>query len=147
MVSLNFDASQVEPSTDFEPVPAGKYLAVIAASELKPNRSQTGSYLELEFVIIEGEQKGRKLWSRLNLNNPSEVAEKIAHAELSAICRAAGVMRIGDSHELHDIPLVIKVKVRRRVDTDEPTNEIVAYKSREGKPIQATTDAPPWSRR
>jgi len=34
-----FDANVVEPSKDFEPVPAGRYLAVITASEMKPNKA------------------------------------------------------------------------------------------------------------
>jgi len=56
MVSLSdFDANQVEPTTPFEPVPAGKYLAVIAESQMKPNKARTGEFLELTFQIIEGQ--------------------------------------------------------------------------------------------
>ena len=33
-----FDANQVEPATAFDPIPAGKYLAVITESEMKPTR-------------------------------------------------------------------------------------------------------------
>jgi len=40
MANLNgFDANTVEPTTEFDPVPAGKYLAVVAASEMKPTKS------------------------------------------------------------------------------------------------------------
>ncbi|MGQ9636057.1 MAG: DUF669 domain-containing protein, partial [Bryobacteraceae bacterium] len=102
----NFDASQVEPTTTFDPIPAGKYLAMITASEMKPNKAGTGSYLELVFTIVEGEYKGRQLWGRLNLDNPNELAVKIARAELSAICRAVGVLTPRDSVELHNLPLV-----------------------------------------
>ena len=35
-------------------------------------------------------------------------AVKIARAELSAICRAVGVMAPNDSVELHDLPLVMR---------------------------------------
>ena len=42
-----FDANQVEPTGDFEPIPAGKYLAVITDSEMKPTKSGTGSLLQL----------------------------------------------------------------------------------------------------
>jgi len=85
-----FDANQVEPSSDIDPVPAGKYLAVITESEMKPNKAGTGHYLQLTFAIIEDEHKGRFLWARLNLDNPNAVAVAIAKAELSAICRAVG---------------------------------------------------------
>ena len=56
------------------------------------------------------EFKGRNLWARLNLDNPNEIAVKIARAELSALCRAVGVLEPKDSVELHNLPLVISVK-------------------------------------
>jgi hypothetical protein len=145
----DFNANEVEPSADFEPIPAGKYLAVITESEVKPNKAGTGSYLQFTFQIIEGEYKGRFLWSRLNLDNPNETAVKIARAELSSICRAVGVMAPKDSIELHDLPLVISVKCKKRKDTDEVVNEIKGYSKKEsaaGQPIQAANNTPPWRR-
>jgi hypothetical protein len=128
MANLNgFDASQVEPSSELAPVPAGKYLAVITDSEMRPTKAGTGHYLQLTFEIIEGEHKGRRLWSRLNLDNPNATAVRIAKAELSAICRAVGVMAPRDSVELHNIPLVIRVKCTKRPDTGEINNEINGY--------------------
>jgi hypothetical protein len=144
-----FDANKVEPTTAYEPVPAGKYPAMITASELKPNKAGTGQYLELTFTIIEGEYKNRTLWGRLNLVNPNELAMKIAQAELSAICRAVGVMAPNDSVELHNLPLVIKVACKKRKDNDEITNEIKAFEKREamtGRPQQAQAGTPPWRR-
>jgi hypothetical protein len=144
-----FDANQVEPASDFDPVPAGKYLAVITESEVKVNKAQNGSYLQLTFQIIEGEFKNRFLWARLNLDNQNATAVKIARAELSAICRAVGVMAPNDSVELHDLPLLITVKCKKRPDMGEVTNEIKGYAKKEGvtgKPLQAATDTPPWRR-
>ena len=81
MANLNgFNANEVEPTTDFDPIPAGKYLAVITESESKPNKAGTGSYLQLTFQVIEGEYKNRFLWARLNLDNPNQTAVKIALA-------------------------------------------------------------------
>jgi hypothetical protein len=145
-----FNANDVDPASDFEAIPAGKYLAVIIESEVKPNKSGTGSYLQLTFQVIDGEYKNRFLWARLNLDNPNATAVKIARAELSAICRAVGVMAPGDSVELHDLPLVISVKCKKRADTGELTNEIKGYAKKEaaaGKPVQAAVDTtPPWRR-
>lgn len=145
-----FNANDVDPASDFEAIPAGKYLAVIIESEVKENKSGTGSYLQLTFQVIDGEYKNRFLWARLNLDNPNATAVKIARAELSAICRAVGVMAPGDSVELHDLPLVISVKCKKRADTGEITNEIKGYAKKEaaaGKPVQAAVDTtPPWRR-
>ena len=144
-----FNANDVEPTTDFDPVPAGRYVAVITHSEVKLNKAGTGSYLQFTFQVIEGEFKNRFLWARLNLDNPNATAVKIARAELSAICRAVGVLQPKDSCELHDLPLVITVKCKKRDEGGEIVNEIKGYAPKEaisGKPVQATTEAPPWRR-
>jgi len=40
MANLNgFDANQVDPAATFDPVPAGKYVAVITESEMKPTKA------------------------------------------------------------------------------------------------------------
>jgi hypothetical protein len=149
MANLNgFDASQVEPNAEFDPLPAGKYVAAVTASEIKPNKAGTGSYLELQFQILDGEYKGRNLWARLNLENPNAKAVQIARGQLSALCRAVGVLQPKDSSELHDLPLVISVKVKRREDNGEMTNEIKGFAKREaavGQPQQSQT-TPPWAR-
>ena len=145
----NFNANRVEPATEFEPIPAGKYLAVITASEMKPTKSGNGSYLELTFQVIEGEFKGRLLWARLNLDNPNMLAVKIAQGELSAICRAVGVMEPKDSSELHNLPLVVGVKLKPDAE-GELRNEVKSYAKREtangAKPAQNANATPPWHR-
>ena len=150
MVNLSgFDASKVEPSTVFDPIPAGKYLAAIIESKMKPTKSGKGQYLELTFQILEGELKGRQVWARLNLDNPSAQTVKIARGELSAICRAVGVMAPKDSTDLHNLPMVVTVRCKKRQDTGEITNELRGFAPREaasGKPQQAQTDTPPWMR-
>ena len=150
MADLNgFDARTVEPTADFEPIPAGKYLAAITASQMKSTKNGNGSYLELEFAVLEGNCKGRKLWARLNLNNSNTTTVKIARSELSAICRSIGILTPKDSCELHNIPLVIVVKCKKREDTGDVVNEIKGFQKKEaasGQPQQATTDTPPWRR-
>ena len=151
MANLNgFNANNVDPADDFEPIPAGKYLAVITGSEMKPTKSGNGRYLELTFQVLDGGHKGRLLWSRLNLENPSEQAVQIAQGELSAICRAVGVMQPKDSAELHNLPLLVSVKCKKRDDNGDMVNEIRGYAKKgaapEGPP-QATASTPPWARR
>ncbi len=154
MAHLNgFNATEVEPTSSFEPLPAGKYLAAITESEMKPTKNGSGSYLQLTFTILEGEYKNRVVWARLNLNNSNATAVKIARSELSAICRSVGVMTPRDSVELHNIPLVITVKCKKRTDVDEISNEIRGYEPKNaapaaGQPQQApvTSNTPPWKR-
>ena len=148
MADLNgFDANTVDPTSDFEPLPAGKYIAAITDSVMKPTKKGTGHYLELTFQVVEGQYKGRLVWSRLNLDNPSSQAVQIAQGELSAICRAIGVMQPKDSVELHNLPLLVKVKCKKREDTGDIVNEVRGYAKKEagaGQSSQETTDTRPW---
>lgn len=149
MASLNFNANDVEPTAEFEPIPAGKYLAAITESEMKPTKNGAGHYLQLAFQVLDGPYKNRFVWARLNLDNPNATAVKIAHGELSALCRAVGVMAPKDSVDLHNLPLLITVKCKKRKDSDEIQNEIRGYAKKEtanGMPAQSTTNSPPWRR-
>ncbi len=128
----NFDANNVDPSVALDPIPAGKYIAVITETEMKPTKAGGGKYLQLTFQIVDGDHKGRLVWARLNLENKSEMTVKIARGELSAICRAVGVMAPKDSVELHNIPLEINVGLKKRDDNGEFTNVIKGYGKKGG---------------
>ena len=94
MATFNFNANEVEPNSGFTLMPAGKYLAVITEDEMKDTKSGDGRYLSLTFEVLDGKFKGRKLWARLNLENKNAQAVQIARGDLSAICRAVGVMQL-----------------------------------------------------
>ena len=106
-----FDANSVEPS-NFDVYPAGKYLAQIVSSEMRPTKDGRGQYLFLELDILEGPFAGRKLFDRLNLVNDNPDTVDIATRTLSSICRATGQMQVKDSEQLHLIPLIADVRVR-----------------------------------
>jgi hypothetical protein len=153
----NFDANNVDPSVALDPIPAGKYIAVITETEMKPTKAGGGKYLQATFQIIDGEYKGRLVWARLNLENKSEMTVKIARGELSAICRAVGVMAPKDSIELHNIPLEINVGLKKRDDNGEFTNVIKGYSKKGGSgaagarvPVGVGSGSaggtPPWKR-
>lgn len=154
-----FNANQVEPNTQLEPIPAGKYLAVATASETKPTKNGGGEYLQVTFQVLDGPYKGRNVWARFNLKNANPTTVQIARGELSAFCRAAGVMTPNDSAELHNLPVVITVRTKKRQDTGDLTNEIKGYERKEsasGQPQQSATPGtggnsyagttPPWKR-
>ena len=145
MAVLNFNATEVEPMGDYTPVPAGDYLAVISASEEKPTKDFTGSYVQMTFEVIEGDFKGRKIFNRLNLQNKNPQAVDIARRELSSICHASGVLSPRDSSELHNRPMIIKVVVKPAEGQYSASNEIKGYKSTTAKtaePVQATVKKP-----
>ena len=132
LAGYNFNAEEVEPSSSFDPIPAGWYTAIISNSEMKATRDGYGEYLSLTLQIIEGQYENRLVFARLNLKNANDKAVDIARKDLAAICRAVGVMSPQASEELHDIPLMIKVKVRPASGEYEASNDIGGYKAVEG---------------
>jgi len=155
MAHLNgFNANEVDPNPGFDPIPAGKYLAIIVASEMKPTRNGKGEYLQLELDILDGPHKGRKVWDRLVIKHPNPQTVEIARGTLSAVCRAVGVMAPKDSAELHNLPLIITVGLKKREDTGELTNVVKSYAKREsgsgsaGAAVANTPGStPPWARK
>ena len=128
----NFNAEEIEPSSSFDPIPAGWYKAIISNSEMKATRDGYGEYLSLTLQIIDGQYENRLVFARLNLKNANDKAVDIARKDLAAICRAVGVMSPKSSEELHDKPLMIKVKVRPASGDYEASNDIGGYKAVEG---------------
>jgi len=151
MPSLNgFNAHEIDPNPGFEPVPAGRYIAVIVDSKTKATKNGAGEYLELAFEIVDGPFKGRKVWERLTIKHTNEMTVRIAKGNLSAVCRAVNVMQPRDSVELHNIPLTIVVGLKKREDTGEMTNVVKAFEKRDTATAPRAAvgggSAPPWKR-
>ncbi len=129
MATLDFDSEGVPDPEGRDVLPAGEYRAFIKESELKDTKAGDGKYLELMFEIIEGEKgaegvKGRKVFTNITTVNKSDTAVRIGRETLAMICRAAKMTKILDSQELHNIVMIIALKVVNRKDTGEPKNEI-----------------------
>ncbi|MCC6909084.1 MAG: DUF669 domain-containing protein [Phycisphaerales bacterium] len=155
MANLNgFDANEVDPNPGFDPIPAGKYLAIITASEMKPTRNGKGEYLQFELDILDGPHKGRKVWDRLVIKHSNQQTVEIAKGTLSAVCHAVGVMAPKDSAELHNLPLMVTVGLKKRDDTGELTNVVKSYSKRDSGPgaagapvVNGPGSTPPWARK
>jgi len=124
-----FNAEAVEPQDSFDPIPAGWYTAMIVETEVKQAKSGNGQYLQLRIDVIEGEHKGRVVFERLNIVNDNQTAQEIAQRQLSALCRAVGVMQPNDSTDLHDKPLLVKVSIRPAGNGYDASNTIKAYEA------------------
>lgn len=109
------DDLNVEPTTrDYDPLPDGYYLAEVTESKVEPTASGTGKVLKLTHRILEGEYKGRLLWTNLNVKNQSVKAQAIALGDLSALAKACGQVGIPEeSFSLHEIPHCIKVELEK----------------------------------
>ena len=150
-----FDATNVKPDVGFDPIPEGKYPCAIVASAFESTKDGTGQMLKLELEVVDGQHKGRKVFARLNLKNKSDEAVRIAQAQLSAICHALGILKPKDSSELHNRPMLVTIKLRKREDNGELVNEVKAFAKLEAVGAAPATavagqvgggEKPPWQR-
>lgn len=126
MALFNFNAASVEPmqTRSFEPLPKGDYEMMIVKSDVKPTQAGTGHYIELEMHVLGGEHSGRRIWERLNIDNPNKTAQDIASAALASLCYAVGVQDMTETEQLHDIPFVAHIEI----DKKDPTrNRVMGY--------------------
>lgn len=149
----SFNAAEVEtPSRDV--IPPGEYLCEVTDSDTKPNKAGTGEYLALTHQIVEGEHKGRFVWSNLNLVHPNEKAVQIARSELAALCKATGVLAPKDSSDLHNKPVLVRIAIDPK---DNTRNVVKGYKPAGAQPVKASVAAapaaapkastPPWKKK
>ncbi|HEY4133485.1 MAG TPA: DUF669 domain-containing protein [Gemmatimonadaceae bacterium] len=139
---LSFDASKVAPSTGKpDPVPNGEYTLAITESDVTPTKAGTGKILNLTISVLAPESfKGRKIFTNLNISNPSAEAQRIAQAELSAICHATGVMQLKNSSQLHSVPFKGRVAVKQDAEYG-PKNVITKYMAMDGSTAAAPLPA------
>lgn len=132
MAQLIFNAADVAPQESPAPIPAGVYLAHAIDSDVAPTRSG-GEMLKLTFQVLQGPFANRKVFANINHRNPSADAERIGQAQLSALCRAVGVMNLQQTAQLHQRPVLIRVKIRKD-DTGQygDRNEVTAYEAAPG---------------
>lgn len=124
--------SNKEGLGDFTPLPAGDHVMAITKTEYKATKAGTGHYLQCILKVISGKNKGRSLFENLNLDNPNPIAVEIANKSLNSICQACDKVGVEDSEELHNIPMMVTLKVVPATATQPPSNSVVAYKPHDG---------------
>lgn len=156
MAELNFNATGIDTTSTYDPVPAGEYPVIITESEVRDTKNGLGRYLNLTLEIQGGQFQGRKLWDRLNLWNNNAKAVEIAQRQLAQACHAVGLLQVADSSELHFKPMIAIVRVSNEPGQN-PQNEIRGYKPAGGVAAQAPAATPrpqsaapaqaPWSKK
>jgi hypothetical protein len=156
---LNFDANKVKPNSKPDPIPVGEYRLAITSSEVKPVSTGKGRCLNLELVVLdEGQYKGRKIFTNLNVQHENAQAQEIAQGELSAICHATGVLTLTNSSQLHNKPMLCKVAIKPGNNGYDPKNVIKSYKPADGSAVVGSVapaaaaapvaaNAPAWARK
>jgi len=119
------DMSVPEDALNRGALPVGKYLVQIEKAEIKDNKTGTGNGLSLQFTVIGDKFTNAKVFTWINLQNPSQQAMNIGKKELGQLAIACGFKGIPDSEdELLGKQLVVKLKIRE----DKPDeNDITGY--------------------
>lgn len=154
-----FDAASVGPASfDNSPLPPGTYRVEITNAELKELKSGNGQAIKVEYTVIEPEKYARrKVWSNLNIQHTSEKAQEIGLGQLSALCAACGIAELGDTDELFQRILAVRVKVRPAQGGYSESNEVVSWEPASAtmaprpaahavrRPATAAPPAMPWA--
>lgn len=154
MASFSFNASGITPKTSYDPIPAGWYLAQITDSNVNPAKSGNGMRMSLTFDIIDGQFKGRKIFTGLNVQHVDPETERISQEQLGNLMHAIGVIDLKDTAQLHMKPVMIKVKVREAKGGYDASNDVSGYKPATnattptgGVPAAANASLPPWQKK
>lgn len=118
-----FDVNTVEPQGDFDILPPGKYLIQIDKAEVKQTKKGDGHYIEFALTILDGPAKNRKLWDRINIENPSQQCVAIGLRQLSALGRAVGIQIVSSEDQFLGKTCIASVRVK------DNQNEIRTYSS------------------
>jgi hypothetical protein len=142
--AYSFDSAGIEPSKPREGViPKGWYRAHVVEASMKDAKTAGNKFAELEWSLLDGEHKGRKVWDRLNVVNDSEKAQDIARRDMAAICHATGVLKFRFLDELKYKPVEILVAVMPAKGEFPEKNEVKGYRSVQsnGEPPRQATRA------
>lgn len=126
-----FDTHSVAPSEDYVTLPPGKYPVRIDGAEIAPTKAGDGHYLLLTLTVLDGPAINRKLFDRMNLDNPSEKAKEIAKRQCAALGQALGIAVVSDEKQFIGGIVIAHVKVK------DGQNEIRTYSSAYAPPPDA----------
>jgi hypothetical protein len=121
----NYDATGGQTMGERDALPAGEYTAALVKSDRTQAKSNPdNSFIACEFEVMDGEHKGRRFWTNLNLWNGNAQAVDIAQRELNSVMHACGRLRIVETEELHGIPMRVKLGFQKN---DATRNEVKGY--------------------
>ena len=116
-----FDPAEIpENERSFDVLPAGTYEAQVIESEVKDTKAGDGKMLNVTWEITAGPFERRKVWDRINIQNPSAQAQGIGQRRLADMCEAMGTGAIKDSEELHFKPCLVVLGIEKDKSGEYP---------------------------
>lgn len=145
-----------QATSNFEPLPAGWYTAIISQAELRPTKDGTGNYIKVRYDVTGPTHQGRVVFGNLNLKNASAKAEEIGRAQLGELMRAINLTKISDTDQLIGGTLSIKLDIRAATEKYGAQNDVKAFRAISSGSVPAPQpataaatgkSAPPWAKK
>lgn len=105
---------EAEPSSSYQPLPAGRYEMEIVETDYMPAISGKGMVLKCKAQIVGGEYDARPFYINYNLENSNDQAQEIGQRDFAGLRRATGVLAPEDSSELHFKQFGVKIGVQEK---------------------------------
>ena len=160
-MQINFDSTKIDISDKrggFEPLPHGKYNAMITKNEMVPTQAG-GEMLVLHCKVLDGEYVNRMVFWNLNLKNSNPTTVEIANEHLYILLCNLGLPAPTQHFEtdtLMGIPFEMGLKItpargewpaKNEVNFTNPAKNqppVAPMAGRPTPPLTATVAAPPW---
>lgn len=125
---VGYDLEKEEEQRPPGPIPAGHYIACVTQVEKKRNSKDTGNFVNLQWEILEGDQKGRKVmeWN-INVDHESETCQRIGRGRIKNIAKAAGIERLVLYSDLINKPVRLLVGQEATEDSDYPVRNTAKH--------------------
>lgn len=152
-IGFNYSGDTEElNSNDFDrtPLPDGKYNVEILDSDYRETKTGNGSYVMVEFSVLDPEFASRKIWANYNILNASPKAQEIGEQQFAKLCMAAlGKPSCTDTDELIGRQVVLGVGVekndpsRNRVKWSEAVQQTISVPAARPTPAAGPAAAAP----
>lgn len=113
MVDFYFDTKQVPDEAGqqaYELIPAGTYQLMVKDSAWKDGKD--GKRLVMQYLITEGDYRGRVLFEGFNIKSASSDAVRIAKRMFKKVMNACGKKTIYNTTELHGCHIEAEVVIK-----------------------------------
>ena len=126
----NYDATTVDTSSQYDPIPEGRYTLCVDSHEVKPTKAaidageSTPAYERVGFQVLDGEHQGRKFFKQFNLYRDKDKAYEIAFKDMACLTKACGVVRARSMADLENKTFVADVVIKPGKGEYGPQNEI-----------------------
>ncbi len=136
---LNFDATKFNPEQGMAKHPVGKFPAIVSDVSVEENKNKDGGYFSIMFATQSGAiRKNYNLWFA-NPSDGQKQAIDIANRQLSALCHAVGIFRLGDGRELLNARCQIEVTPQAKNDQYNEVSKV--YDANGNEPGKAPATA------